>query len=56
MLFRSLALLGKLTFEVTTGYTLFVDTSGFAPLVESHLAGAGFGIGCYAMPISTPKD
>ena len=51
-----LALLGKLTFEATTGQTLFVDASGFAPLVESHLAGAGFGIGCYAMPIKTPKD
>ncbi len=28
----------------------------FLPLVESHLAGAGFGIGCYAIPMRTAKD
>ena len=34
------ALLGKLGYEAATGQTLFVDASGFQPLVESHLAGA----------------
>ena len=34
-----LGLAGKLTFEATTGQTLFVDSNGFQPLVESHLAG-----------------
>lgn len=33
-------LLGKLVFEAATGQTLFVDSTNFRPLVESHLAGA----------------
>lgn len=39
-----LALIGKLLFEAATGQTLFVDSTGFTPLVESHLIGAGFGL------------
>lgn len=34
------ALIGKLVFEAATGQTLFVDSSTFTPLVQSHLAGA----------------
>ena len=33
-------LTGKLLLEAATGQTLFVDSSEFVPLVESHLAGA----------------
>ena len=36
-------LVGKLLLEATTGNTLFVDSSDFTPLVESHLAGAVIG-------------
>ena len=39
-------LVGKLIYEATTGQTLFVDSSNFTPLVESHLAGAAFGLVC----------
>ncbi len=49
LLLGSIALLGlisKLVFEAMTGQTLFVDSSGFTPLVESHLAGAACGLGC----------
>lgn len=35
---------GKLLFEAFSGQTLFVDSSSFTPLVESHLAGAGLGL------------
>lgn len=42
------ALLGKLAFEAATGETLFVDSTGFTPLVESHLAGAGLGLIAHA--------
>ena len=38
------ALVGKLIYEATTGNTLFVDSTNFSPLVESHLAGAGAGL------------
>ena len=37
-------LLGKLAFEMITGDVLFVQTDGFQPLLESHLAGAAVGI------------
>ncbi len=37
-------LIGKLLYEVTTGQTLFVDSSQFTPLVKSHLAGVAIGI------------
>ncbi len=37
-------LLGKLGFEMITGDVLFVQTDGFKPLLESHLAGATVGI------------
>lgn len=36
-------LIGKLIFEAMSGQTLFVDSSGFTPLVQSHLAGAVLG-------------
>lgn len=39
-----LGLVGKLIFEAVTGQTLFVDSSHFTPLVESHLAGAMIGL------------
>lgn len=39
-----LGLVGKLLYEITTGEILFVDASGFTPLVESHLAGATAGL------------
>ncbi|QDT07511.1 Rhomboid family protein [Rubripirellula lacrimiformis] len=39
-----LALIGKLIFEAATGNTLFVDSSTFTPLVQSHLAGLAGGI------------
>jgi rhomboid family GlyGly-CTERM serine protease len=39
-------LIGKLIYEATTGQTLFVDSSNFRPLVQSHLAGALFGSVC----------
>jgi len=35
---------GKLLFEAFSGETLFVNSSSFTPLVESHLAGAGLGL------------
>lgn len=44
----SLGLLGKMVFEAVTGQTLFVDSSGFVPLVESHLAGAVAGLIVFA--------
>ena len=44
----SMGLIGKLLYEVTTGQILFVDASGFTPLVESHLAGAAIGLVCYS--------
>ncbi|TWT95691.1 rhombosortase [Neorhodopirellula pilleata] len=37
-------LIGKLVFECATGEILFVDANGFQPLVQSHLAGATFGV------------
>ncbi len=40
----SAGLVGKLLFEASTGNTLFVDSSSFTPLVQSHLAGAAFGL------------
>ena len=43
----SMGLIGKLLYEVTTGQILFVDASGFTPLVESHLAGAAIGLICF---------
>lgn len=43
-MFAVSGLLGKLVFEAATGQTLFVDSSDFTPLVESHLAGAGIGV------------
>ena len=39
-----LALIGKLIYESITGQTLFVDSNGFVPLVESHVAGVVIGI------------
>jgi rhomboid family GlyGly-CTERM serine protease len=39
-------LIGKLIFEATTGQTLFVDSTAFTPLVESHIAGATIGLMC----------
>ncbi len=42
----SMGLIGKLLYEITTGQILFVDASGFTPLVESHLAGAAIGLIC----------
>ena len=38
------ALMAKLIYEAKTGQTLFVDSSGFTPLVQSHLAGAVVGL------------
>lgn len=44
-----LLLIGKLIFEMVTGDILFVQTDGFKPLVESHLAGAvGGGVAALA--------
>lgn len=40
-------LIGKLLIEWATGQTLFVDSTDFKPLVESHLAGVVIGILCY---------
>lgn len=37
-------LVGKLIYEARTGQTLFVDSSTFTPLVQSHLAGAAIGL------------
>ncbi len=42
------ALIGKSIYEATTGQTLFVDSSTFIPLVQSHLAGAAIGA-CYGV-------
>ena len=39
----AIALVGKSIFEATTGQTLFVDSSSFTPLVQSHVAGAAIG-------------
>ena len=36
-------LMGKLGFEMMTGDVLFVQTDGFKPMLESHLAGAVVG-------------
>lgn len=36
-------LMGKLGFEMMTGDVLFVQTEGFKPMLESHLAGAAVG-------------
>ncbi len=36
-------LVGKLLYEALTRQTLFVDSAGFVPLVESHLAGVVIG-------------
>jgi len=48
-----IGLIGKLLFEATTGQTLFVDSTNFQPLVESHLAGAvcglAFGLGVHCL-------
>ncbi|MCG8652948.1 MAG: rhombosortase [Pirellulales bacterium] len=41
-----LAVVGKSLFEAATGKTLFVDSATFIPLVQSHLAGATFGLLC----------
>lgn len=38
-----LMLIGKLGFEAITGSVLFVQTDGFKPILESHLAGAAVG-------------
>jgi rhomboid family GlyGly-CTERM serine protease len=38
-----LLLVGKLAFEMVSGNVLFVQTDGFKPLLESHLAGAAGG-------------
>jgi len=38
-----LLLVGKLGFEMMTGDVLFVQTDGFKPMLESHLAGAAMG-------------
>ena len=40
-------LLCKLGFEWATGATLFVDSDGFVPLVQSHLAGLIAGVGAF---------
>ena len=50
-----IALLGKLIFEATTGGTLFVDSTTFIPLVESHLAGAAFGLIAGAIGIASKQ-
>ncbi len=42
----AIGLVGKSLFEFQTGQTMFVDSSSFQPLVESHLAGAAFGAAC----------
>lgn len=43
-LLPAVAVCGKLIFEIATGQTLFVDSSHFTPLVESHLVGAAIGL------------
>jgi rhomboid family GlyGly-CTERM serine protease len=40
----SVGLVGKLLYEAVTGQTLFVDSSGFVPLVTAHLAGVVIGL------------
>jgi rhomboid family GlyGly-CTERM serine protease len=40
-------LLCKLGFEWATGSTLFVDSEGFMPLVQSHIAGLITGVGAF---------
>lgn len=47
-------LIGKLVFEAATGQTLFVDSSTFDPLVESHLAGAAIGFLCSGIARGDP--
>lgn len=42
----TMGLIGKLLYEITTGEILFVEATGFTPLVESHLAGATIGLIC----------
>ncbi|MGB7326570.1 MAG: rhombosortase [Rubripirellula sp.] len=42
----AIGLVGKSIFEAQTGQTLFVDSSTFTPLVQSHLAGAAIGAVC----------
>ena len=42
--FPSVGLVGKLLYEAATGQTLFVDSSGFVPLVQAHLAGVVIGL------------
>jgi rhomboid family GlyGly-CTERM serine protease len=37
-------LIGKLVYEAATGQTLFVDSSGFVPLVQAHLSGVVIGL------------
>ncbi|TWU56866.1 Rhomboid family protein [Rubripirellula tenax] len=44
-LIPAIGLVGKSIYEATTGQTMFVDSSTFTPLVESHLAGAAIGAG-----------
>lgn len=39
-----IGLIGKLIYESISGDTLFVDSSGFRPLVQSHIAGAVCGL------------
>ncbi|TWU57807.1 rhombosortase [Rubripirellula reticaptiva] len=51
----AIGLVGKSIFEAQTGQTVFVDSSTFTPLVQSHLAGAAIGVVCasahYRIPI-----
>jgi rhomboid family GlyGly-CTERM serine protease len=50
-----IALLGKLVYEAITGGTLFVDSSTFVALVESHLAGAACGLFAGLLSISDQR-
>jgi rhomboid family GlyGly-CTERM serine protease len=50
------AVCGKLLFEIVTGQTLFVDSSHFIPLVESHLVGAAIGLALAAWGAARPSD
>ncbi len=43
-LLPGVGLIGKLLYEAVTGQTLFVNSSDFTPLVQSHLAGALVGL------------
>ncbi|MEM8666130.1 MAG: rhombosortase [Planctomycetota bacterium] len=51
-----IGLTGKLVFETVTGQTLFVDSSGFTPLVEAHLAGVMFGFICSLIVFASARD